>query len=186
MESNCSGNKKIISEKSEHPLKLGLEKVIQNIENPEWETYKMLKLLGIQCENPKKAKSKVRNVQNYQNQEKQALYIPDWNRVRCFLGRVWLGLSFVKSIVGPLLGTSPEGPGALLSIPGLFPALRLFRPKIHMWENPKYIKILRLQSGNPPPISTMDSQKLLRIRYCKYINALRFPDLYSTNLKFQS
>jgi hypothetical protein len=35
-------------EKPENPLKLGLKKLIQNIENPEWETYKMLKMLGIQ------------------------------------------------------------------------------------------------------------------------------------------
>jgi hypothetical protein len=42
--------------KPENPLKLGLEKLIQNIENPGWETYKMLKMLGIQSENPKKCK----------------------------------------------------------------------------------------------------------------------------------
>ncbi len=34
-------------EKPENPLKLGLEKVIQNIENPERETYKMPKMLRI-------------------------------------------------------------------------------------------------------------------------------------------
>ncbi len=45
-------------EKPENPLKLGLERVIQNIENPEWETYKMLKMLGIQRENPKKQNPK--------------------------------------------------------------------------------------------------------------------------------
>ncbi len=40
----------IFFEKPENPLKLGLEKVIQNIENPEWESYKMLNMLGIQSE----------------------------------------------------------------------------------------------------------------------------------------
>jgi hypothetical protein len=39
---------KFFFEKPENPLKLGLEKVIQNIENLDRETYKMLKMLRIQ------------------------------------------------------------------------------------------------------------------------------------------
>ncbi len=51
-ESDCSGNYYNYFEEPENPLKWGLEKVIQNIENPEWESFKMLKMLGIQSENP--------------------------------------------------------------------------------------------------------------------------------------
>jgi hypothetical protein len=75
------------------------------------------------------------------------LNIPDWNRVRCFLGYVWFGLSFVKSIARPLLGASSKGPGALLSIPGLFPTL--LSPQNPHVGKPKCIKILGLQTGNP-------------------------------------
>jgi hypothetical protein len=158
-------------EKPKNPLNLGLEKVIQNIENPEWETYKMLKMGGIQCENPIKSKFQSEKSPELPKPRKTSfaqvnqipppplplkirlicppppnlglplltpplplnlaafsslcrwetsgatctsvittefcapfstLNIPDWNRVLCFLGRVWFGLSFVKMIVGPL------------------------------------------------------------------------------------
>jgi hypothetical protein len=88
-------------EKPENSLKLGLENLIQNIENPEWETYKILKIGD------------------------------------CFLGCVWFGLTFVKSIARPLIGASSEGPGTLYPSLAYFLPFCLFHPKIHKWETPK-------------------------------------------------
>ncbi len=62
----------------------------------------------------------------------------------------WFGLSFVKLIAGPLLGASSEEPGALLSMPGLFPALlSFFAPKSTCGKPQNNIKILGLRSENP-------------------------------------
>jgi hypothetical protein len=77
---------KLIFLKPGNPLKLGLEKCIQNIENPEWESYKVLKILGIQSgkcpELPKpRKKSFVRVLnQSYSSSSRSVV----WG-ARCFL-----------------------------------------------------------------------------------------------------
>ncbi len=79
------------------------------------------------------------------------LNIPDWNRVCCFLGRVWFGLTFVKLIARPLLGTPSEGPGAFLSIPGICPALLSFSPQNPQVGKHKIISKYWDSGGGIPP-----------------------------------